>query len=220
MLNKSYAVFGLGRYGKAVAKELAGHGVDVLAVDANEELVNSLALEIPFCKCADVTNPEVLKQLEISNFDVVIIAMSNNLEASVLSIMHCKEVGVKRVIAKCLDETHQKVLLKVGADKVVFPEQDSGTRLAKNLLSSGFVDMVELSKDYSLVEVDVKDEWIGKSIVELDLRKKYSINIVSLKRDGKLIVEFDPKEPLKRDTRLVLIGKTTTLNKIADSKTY
>ena len=214
MLNKSYAVFGLGRYGLAVAKQLVSHGIDVLAVDSDEELINSLSTEIPFCKCADVTNLEVLKQLEIDNFDVVIIAMANNLEASVLTIMHCKEIGVKKIIAKCSNETHRKVLLKVGADEVVFPEHDSGTRLAKNLLSSGFVDMIELYKEFSLVGVDVKPEWIGKSLIELDLRRKHSINVVAIKKNGKIIIDLDPKEVLERDTNLVVIAKTNKLKKL------
>ena len=146
-INKSYAVFGLGRYGLAVAKELVNNGVEVLAVDIDEAIVNSAIADIPFCKCADITDLEVIKQLGISNMDVVIIAMANNLEASVMAVMLCKEVGVNTVIVKCANEVHKKILTKVGADKVVFPEYESGTRLAKNLLSSGFIDVIELSND-------------------------------------------------------------------------
>ena len=119
--SKTYAVFGLGRYGRAVAKELVSNGAEVLAVDIDEEKVNEAITEIPFCKCADVTDPEVLKQLGISNIDVVIISMATNLEASVMATMLCKEMGVKTVISKCSSEMNCKILGKIGADKVIFP---------------------------------------------------------------------------------------------------
>lgn len=157
-INQSYAVFGLGRYGKAVAKELVDNGAEVLAVDSNEELVNDAIADIPYCKCADITEPEVIKQLGIANIDVVIIAMASSLEASVMATMLCKEIGVKIVIAKCATDMDCKILSKVGADRVVFPESESGIRLAKNLLSSGFVDIMDLSNDVSMIELEVRPE--------------------------------------------------------------
>ena len=138
-IHKTYAVFGLGRYGFAVAKELVENGAEVLSVDVNENVVNEASIDLPLCKCADVTESEVIKQLGISNVDVVIIAMGGNLEASVMATMLCKEACVPMVIAKCSCEMHQKILSRVGADKVVLPESESGTRLAKNLVSSGFI---------------------------------------------------------------------------------
>ena len=157
-INQSFAIFGLGRYGKAVAKELVKNGVEVLAVDIDDDIVNSAISEIPYCKCADITDAEVIRQLGIANIDVVIISMANNLEASVMATMLCKEMGVKTVIAKCSSEMNCKILSKVGADRVVFPENESGIRLAKNLLSSSFMDIIELSKDVSMVELDVRPE--------------------------------------------------------------
>ena len=157
-IKKSYAVFGLGRYGRAVAKELVNSGADLLAVDRDEQAVQSAAAFIPLVKCADVTDPAVLEMLGISNFDVVIIAMAEHMEACVMAVMLCKEAGVKTVIVKCANEMHRRILSKVGADKVVFPENESGVRLAKNLLSAGFVDIIELSEDVSLLELDVQPE--------------------------------------------------------------
>ena len=177
---QSYAIFGLGKYGRAVAKELVENGMEVLAVDIDEDIVNSVVSEIPYCKCADITDEDVIKQLGIANFDVVVIAMATNLEASVMATMLCKEAGVKTIIVKCASEMNCKILSKVGADKVVFPENESGVRLAKNLLSSGFIDIIELSKDVSMVELDVKPEWEGKNLLELNLRKKYSVNVVAI----------------------------------------
>ncbi len=213
-INKSYAVFGLGRYGLAVAKELVNNGAEVLAVDMDENIVNSVIADIPFCKCADITDAEVIKGLGISNMDVVIIAMANNLEASVMAVMLCKEAGVKTVIAKCASEMHRKILNKVGADRVVFPESESGTRLAKNLLSSGFVDIIELSSDVSLIELDIRPEWEGKTLVELNLRKKYAINVVAIRQENNLHINIDPAMKLNKNMQLVVIVNKSKINKI------
>ena len=213
-INKSYAVFGLGRYGRSVAKELVENGAEVLAVDMDEDIVNAVITEIPYCKCADVTDAEVIKQLGIANVDVVIIAMATNLEASVMATMLCKEIGVKTVITKCASEMNCKILSKVGADRIVFPESESGIRLAKNLLSSGFVDIIELSKDVSMVELEVKPEWEGKNLLELNLRKKYSINVVAVIQDKNICVNIDPEKPLKKNMKLIVIANTTRLSKL------
>lgn len=213
-IKKSYAVFGLGRYGIAVAKELAENGIDVLAVDRDETLVNAAAVTIPVCKCADITDPKVFDLLGIGNMDVVIIAMGGHLEASVMAVMLCKEAGVPTVIVKCATEMHRKILLKVGADQAIIPESESGVRLAKNLLSSGFVDMVELTDEVSLVELDIRPEWVGKSLMELDLRRKYGINAVALQQNNTIQVTIDPTAPLTADQKLVVIAETDKLHKL------
>ena len=211
---KTYAVFGLGRYGTAVARELVENGMEVIAVDAEERIVNDAAAYLPVCKCADVTDAEVISRLGIGNIDTVIVCMAGNLEASVMAVTLCKEAGVKRVIAKCSNEMHQKILLRVGADQVVFPENESGIRLAKNLLSSGFIDMISLSKDVSLVEIDVKDEWSGKDLIALDLRKKYGINVVAIKKGERVNVNIDPEQLLDAGTTLIVIANTAKLGKL------
>ena len=213
-MKKTYAVFGLGRYGTAVARELVDNGMEVIAVDSEQRIVNAAAADLPICKCADITDPDVIRQLGIGNVDVVIIAMANNLEASVLAVTLCKEIGVKTVIAKCANEMHQKILTRVGADKVVFPENESGIRLAKNLLSSGFVDMVSLARNVSMIELDVKQEWAGKNLIELNLRKKYSINVVALRRGDMVSVDIDPKAPLDAADKLIVIANTEKLKKL------
>lgn len=213
-IKQTYAVFGLGRYGRAVAKELVKNGVEVLAVDMDEELVNSAVTEIPYCRCADVTDAEVIKQLGIANIDVVIIAMATNLEASVMATMLCKENGVKTVIAKCANEMNYKILSKVGADRVVFPESESGIRLAKNLLSSGFVDIIDLSKDASMIELEVREEWVGKSLLELNLRRKYSINVVAIVREEEVCINIEPEKPLEKSMKLIVIANVSKLSKL------
>lgn len=211
---KTYAVFGLGRYGTAVAKELVDNGMEVMAVDMDQKTVTEAAAFLPVCKCADITDAEVIDRLGIANIDTVIICMAGNLEASVMAITLCKEAGVSTVIAKCANEMHQKIMLRVGADEVVFPENESGIRLAKNLLSSGFIDMISLSHEVSIVEVDVRDEWVGKNLIELNLRKKYSINIVAIRIGQQVNVSFDPQQPLRREMTLIVIANTAKLARL------
>jgi len=213
-IHETYAVLGLGRYGRAVAEELVNSGAEVLAVDIDQNNVNSAIETIPVCKCADITEPEAIKRLGISNIDVVIISMASNLEASVMAVTLCKEAGVKTVIAKCGDEMHQKILSRVGADKVLFPEKESGTRLAKNLLTSGFVEMIELSDEVSMVEIDVREEWIGKTLIELSLRKKYSVNVVAIRNGDKINTTVDPSMPLEKGMQLIVIANTLKLQKL------
>jgi len=211
---KTYAVFGLGRYGTAVARELVDNGMEVIAIDSEEKIVNEAAAHLPVCKCADVTDAEVILRLGIGNIDTVIICMAGNLEASVMAVTLCKEAGVKTVIAKCANQMQQKILHRVGADQVVFPENESGIRLAKNLLSSGFIDMISLSKDVSMVEIDVKSEWIGKNLIELNLRKKYGFNIVAVKRGDKVNVNVNPEQALDAETTLIVIANTAKLGRL------
>ena len=214
MKKKTYAVFGLGRYGRAVAKELVDNGMEVLAVDMDQSIVDDAAAYLPICKCADVTDVEVIMRLGVAELDTVIICMASNLEASVMAVTLCKEVGVKTVIAKCANEMHQKILLRVGADEVVFPENESGIRLAKNLLSSGFIDMISLSKDVSMIEINVKEEWVGKNLIELNLRKKYGVNIVAIKNGEEVNVNINPEQVLEKDTTLIVIANTAKLAKL------
>ena len=213
-MKNTYAVFGLGRYGTAVARELVENGMEVIAVDSDQRIVNAAADCLPICKCADITDPDVIRQLGISNADVVIVAMANNLEASVMAVTLCKEAGVPTVIAKCANEMHQKILTRVGADKVVFPENESGIRLAKNLLSSGFVDMVSLARNVSMIELDVKPEWVGKNLIELNLRKKYSVNVVALRKGDAVSVDIDPHAALLESDKLIVIANTEKLARL------
>ncbi len=205
---KTYAVFGLGRYGRAVARTLAKEGAEVLAVDKNEALVNALAAEIPFCKCADVTDPDVLSALGISEIDTVIIAMSTNLEASVLAVMLCREAGVKNVIAKGADDMQCRILERVGADAAVIPESEAGVRFAKTLLSAGFVDLLDLSDDFSIAEIAIRAEWVGKTLVELSLRNRFGLNVVALRGADGLKIHIDPHAPLPEKGQLIVIAET------------
>lgn len=208
---KSYAVLGMGRYGKAVVKELLDNGASVLAVDQNQKTVDALAEEIPLVKCADVTDPNVIKQLGISEFDVVVIAMAENFEASVMATLLCKEHKVETVIVKCANDAHRAILKKLGADEAVVPEYESGVRLAKNLVSSGFVDIADISEDISVLELPVKEEWVGKTLLELELRKKYNVNVVALKTNGVTNISFRPDTILHAGDQMIVIADKNML---------
>jgi trk system potassium uptake protein TrkA len=213
-MKKSYAVLGLGLYGKTVVHELLKRGADVLAVDVNEQIVENEKSNIPLCKCADVTNVEALKMLGISNIDTVIISMASHLEESVMATMLCKELGVSQVIVKCSTEFNKKILLKVGADRVVIPENESGVRLAKAILNYGFLDMVDISDKVSMAELEMREEWVGKSLIELNLRAKYSINVVAIKKGMDVITSIDPAAPLEKDMVLLVIADVEKLGKL------
>lgn len=205
MERKSYAVFGLGRFGRSVAEELAKSGAEVLAVDVDEEKVREVAELVTHAVTADVCDMEAMEALGLRNMDGVIVAITENLNASVLITILAKEMGVPYVIAKAKDNLHIKVLEKVGADKVIIPEKESGVRVARSIWAGNFIDFIELSDRVKLVEIAVREEWIGKSLRELNLRQKNRINIVAIREvDGELTVGPDPDKPLHEGISMVV----------------
>ncbi|HIU03785.1 MAG TPA: TrkA family potassium uptake protein [Candidatus Onthocola gallistercoris] len=214
MDKKEYGVFGLGKFGATVALTLSGAGYEVVAVDSNEERVDAVADYVTSAMVADVTNPEVLENMGISNLDCVIIAISKDMEASVMTTLLAKEKGVPVVVAKAENTIHKRILEKVGADMIVFPERDMGARLAKNLMGGEFIDLVELSSEFSLVEVAVRKEWVGKSLRQLDMRNRYGLNIIGVKHQETLEVNLSSDAPLEADMILVIVGKNDDLRRL------
>ncbi|MFA9465357.1 MAG: TrkA family potassium uptake protein [Velocimicrobium sp.] len=218
MKNKEFVVFGLGRFGKSVAITLAESGCEVLVVDNNEDKIHDIADIVTYAVKADVTDAETLSSLGIGNFDGAVIAIGEHLEASVLGTILVKEMGIPFVLAKVQTETQAKVLMKVGADKVVFPEKETGIRIANKLIHGNFFDAVELSSTYSLMEINSKAEWDGHTLKELDVRKKYDINVIGIKNDGKLNINPLPDQKLSRNDVLVVIGENEQLTKLQSEK--
>lgn len=214
MRKKEYGVFGLGKFGMAVAVALAERGNSVIAVDMDPDRVDAAAETVTCAVVADVTEPDVLDNLGISNLDCVIIGVSTNMQASIMATILTKEKGVRFVVAKAENEIHKHILEKVGADKIVFPEAEMGTRLARNLMGGEFVDLVELSKEFSMVEMPVPEAWIGKSLRELDVRGSYGLNIIGVKRGDNLKVNLNPENPMEKEMTLVIVGKNVDLAKI------
>lgn len=214
MSKKEYGVLGLGKFGMAVAVTLAESGNSVIAVDMDPDRVDEAAQIVTCAMVADVTNPEVLDNLGIRNLDCVIIGVSTNMQASIMATILTKEEGVRFVVAKAENEIHKHILEKVGADKIVFPEAEMGTRLARNLMGGEFVDLVELSKEFSMVEMPVPEAWIGKSLRQLDVRGTYGLNIIGVKRGDNLKVNLNPENPMEKEMTLVIVGKNSDFAKI------
>lgn len=199
MKRKTFAVLGLGKFGSSVAQALEAQGAQVLAVDDNEDAVAAIASKVTHAVKADVCDAEALRGLGISNMDGVVIAITQSLDASVLATITVKELGVPFILAKSGNELHSKILEKVGADRVIIPEKDSGRRMAYHLLAESFLDMIELSSTVGMVEMTVKPEWVGKSLRQMNFRQMAGANVVALKKGEEVIVNMDPDEPLTED---------------------
>ncbi|MDD7739764.1 MAG: TrkA family potassium uptake protein [Lachnospiraceae bacterium] len=213
-MGKQYAVLGLGKFGYAVAVTLAQAGNQVLAVDRNGEIVQEIADQVTYAVRADVTDSRVFSSLGISNMDVVVVGISENMEASTLATIQAKEAGVPMVIAKGMNQIHASILRKVGADQVVMAESETGVRLAKNLMSGGFQDFFMLSDSFSIVEMPLPEPWVNKSLEQLDLRRKYGINVIGVKSREEIRVLINPKELLREGDILILIGENKELAKM------
>lgn len=183
---KSYAVIGLGRFGFEVARQLCAQGCEVLAIDVRSDLVQQVSGEVTHAVVADGQDKDVLRALGIRDFDCAVVAIGDDLAASVLTTMNLKELGIPYIVCKAYDETHRRVLEKLGADRIVIPEKENASRLAKSLSSPNVLDYIELSEGYGIVEVPAPAKWLGKTLKELDVRAKMGINIIAIKHDGKI----------------------------------
>ena len=206
-MGKQFAVFGLGSFGKSVALTLQSFGCDVIAVDNCYEKIQDIADSVSYAMCGDVTEPEFMKTIGARNLDGAVIAVSENLEAAIMATMISKEMGISYVLVKAMDELQGKILEKVGADSIVYPEIDMGERVAKKLISTEFIDWIELSPDYSLTEKLLPKQWEGKSLAELRVREKYGINVIGILKEDKMDMALDPSKPLQPDDMLFIIGK-------------
>lgn len=181
---KTYVVIGLGRFGTAVATELCRLGHEVLAIDGSEDRIQNIADQVTHAVAGDARDPAVLRALGVRNYDCAIVAAANDVGSSALVTMNLKELGVKKVICKAQSHVHWKVLQKIGADMVVFPEYEMGMKLAQNLSSSNILNFIELSEDYGIVELAAPKSWQGRSIRDLNVRAKYKVNIIAIRRKG------------------------------------
>src|SRR3569833_2397583 len=178
---KQYAVIGLGRFGTSVARTLYEMGYDVLGIDTNEDLIQDAIDLVTHAVTADSTDENALKSIGIRNFDVVVVAIGNDVKNSILTTLILKELGVKYIVVKAQDELHGKVLEKIGADRVVYPERDMGYRVAHNLISPNILDYIELAPDYSILEIHTPNKFVGRSLEQIDIRRKYGCNVMAIK---------------------------------------
>ncbi|MGN0407566.1 MAG: potassium channel family protein [Bacteroides sp.] len=206
---KSYAVFGLGEFGRSVATELMSAGADVMVFDKDEARIADIADEVTLAMQIDATEERSYEELGLSNMDGVVVSMTGCLDACIMAILASKEAGVPFVLAKSQNRTQSAIFQKVGADRIVTPEHDGGVRVARNIASGNFLDFFELSNSLRMVEIAVRPEWKGKSLKELSLRHKKKMNVVAIRKNGEdITADIDPDEPLKaEDTMLIIIDK-------------
>lgn len=213
---KQYAVIGLGRFGTSVARTLYDLEYEVLGIDANEDKVQDAVEFVTHAVTADSTEENALRALGIRNFDVVVVAIGADIQGSILTTLILKEQGVKHIVAKAQNELHGKVLSKIGADKVVYPERDSGVRVAHNLISPNILDYIELSPEYSMAEIIASEKMVGKSLQEVDIRRKYRCNVMAIKSNGKINISPLANDRIQSGDVLVVIGKNEDLQELEE----
>jgi trk system potassium uptake protein len=218
MTKHSYAVIGLGRFGASIAAKLYEAGQELMGIDINNELVDDSKGFVTHAVVLDSTDEESLKSVGIRNFDYVIVAIGNDMQASILTVMLLKEIGVKQVIAKALNKRHGQLLEKVGADWVIHPERDMGERVAHQLLSPNVLNYIELSKEYNIEEIIIPPSMKKKSLRELDLRAKYNVNAIAILSHENLIISPSPDQIIQNGDKLVVIGHREDLNDFANIK--
>lgn len=217
-MRKQYAVFGLGSFGEGVAVTLQELGCEVVVVDNHMERIEDISPYVSYAVQADIEDPEVIRSLGARNLDGVVVAVADDMEASIMATLVSKEIGVPYVLAKAKNELHAKVLKKIGADSIIFPEKEIGQSVARNLVSGEFVDWISLSPDYSITEIQVPEKWIGKSLSEIDVRRTKDVNVVGVRIGEKIQVTIDPEEPLQKEMMLIMIGSNEALEKFGEKQ--
>ena len=213
-MKKSYVVIGMGRFGSSVAERLYELGNEVLAIDTNPEIVQRMEPKVTCAVVADARDEEVLRSLGARSCDCAVVAIGSDLATCIIATLNLKELGVPQVICKATDELRKKALEKVGADRVVIPERETGIKLAQAITSSSILDFIELSPDCGIAELQTPPEWCGKSIRELDIRAKYGVNVIAVRENGKVHVTLDANRSLSEKLTLVLLGENERLARV------
>ena len=211
---KSYMVIGLGRFGTEAAKKLCELGCEVLAMDVSSDLVQKVSNYVTHAVVANAQDKEVLRALGAKDFDCAIVSIGGSLADSILATMNLKELGVPYVVCKAHDETHREVLQKLGADQVVIPEQENAARLARSLSCPNVLDYIELSDEYGIIEVPAPKRWLEKTLKELNVRAKLGVNIIAVKRDGKINVSPAADYQILAGDTMVVLGNVAALDTV------
>jgi trk system potassium uptake protein TrkA len=213
-MKKTIAVIGLGRFGRAVAKELQSKGHDVVGMEQNEDIVNTVVQDIPNALILDATNRQALDAADLASFDIVVVAIGGNQQASILATLLLKEIGVPYVVAKAQNTYHEIILMRVGADRVVQPEKEMGTRLARSLASPNVLDYMSLGQGYSVTELKAPHAMVGKSLEALDMRRKYGVNVLAVKNGQDINAVPKGSDVILADTVLVVAGSDQAVDKL------
>ncbi len=213
---KQFVVLGLGRFGLSVAKKLSEHGFEVLAAGNDADAVQVASEFVTHAVCIDVMDDLSLRALGIGNFDVAIIAIGSHMEASVLATLQAKEMGIPYVIAKAQNDNHKKILEKIGADKVIFPEREMGARIANTLIYGNFLEVMELSDEFGVAEFETIPEWVGKTLAQSDIRAKYNLNVVAIRAHGKTEASPRADRVLNAKDTMVVLGENRYIHKFLE----
>ncbi|WP_026665151.1 potassium channel family protein [Butyrivibrio sp. FC2001] len=212
-MRKSIAVLGLGKYGLSLAQSMYDMGSDVLIADIDEDKLKESSHFATSAICADLSNEDEVKNLGLKNLDIVVVAMSRNLAASIMSVAVAKEEGVPLIVAKSSSDRMTSILEKIGADKVIIPEEYGGKQSARILSSDTFLDYFQVDNSLSMVEMNPMDKWVGKNLIELNIRQKYNVNVVAIKEGGHWITA-DPKRELRASDQLLIVAERDSLKRI------
>ena len=215
MKRKTIGIIGLGRFGGTLAKQVAALGHEVVGIDIEETLVQKLAPYLTHSIVGDFSDEDTIRQLNLQELDVVVIAIGDNLKAKLLSAMVLKELHTPYIVAKASTTMESKLLERVGADLIIFQEMDMAERVAQMLTRENIVDYFQLSQDIGLVEMGIPQFMVGHTLVELDIRKHYNVNIVAVKRDKNVIAPPNPNNPLQDDDMLIVIGRNEDITKLS-----
>jgi len=213
---KQFMVVGLGRFGSSVATTLASKGYDVLVVDSDADKVQEISSLVTHAVQADATDEDALKTLGVNNFDIAIVSIGANIHANILATLILKEQGVKYVVVKAQDNLHGKLLTKVGADKIVYPERDMGVRVANNLISANVLDYIELAPGYSIAEVVASEKLSGMTLAETDIRGKFGVNVIAIKNEHKVNVSPEATDVIDSGDILVVMGHEDGLKRLKE----
>lgn len=209
---KNFVVIGLGRFGSAIARELCELGHQVLAMDTNRELVQNIADDVTHAVVGDGRDPSVLEALGVKDYDCAVVAIGSDVGSSALITMRLKELAVPQVVCKAQSHVHQRLLEKVGADRVVFPEHEMGIKVAQGLARSNIINFIELSPEYGIVEIDLPNGWAGKTIRDLDVRAKYEVNVIAVRRGQDINVAPGAQCVLFAGDKLMVIGRDANIS--------
>lgn len=218
MRMKQFVIFGLGRFGASLATTLAEAGYEVMVVDKSEERIQEISSLVTHAVQADAADMDTLRSLGIRNFDVAIVAIGKDIQSSIMTTLLLKEVGIPYVVAKASSEIHERVLRKIGADRIILPEHEMGMRVATNLMSGNIIDYIQLSSEYSIVEIAILPEWANRSILDVNFRAKYGINIIAVQRHGNIDITPTPDYILSSEDVLVVVGATKQLQMLESTR--
>jgi trk system potassium uptake protein TrkA len=213
---KQFAVLGIGRFGYSLATKLYEQGHDVLAIDKDEEHIKSIADLVTFAVQADSTDINTLKSIGLKNIDVAVVAIASDINASLMTVLHLQELGIKEIYAKAQNEQHAKVLHKIGVVEVFLPERDMGRRVAQHIASSNILDLIELDPDHSVQEILTPSSWDQKTLAQLNLRALYGVNVIAIKRNDKFVIAPGASELIHDKDLLIVIGENARLTKLLD----